>query len=160
MDTAPGRTIPEAREALDWAIAQAPDVVVIDLGENDLRAGRAPATIRSLVGQALDRFATTRCLVWVDSVDRPSPLLPTWSTLAARFNRDLNELATARSNTHIAAWSDHAREQPGWFGTDQLHHTEAGQAAYAAFVAHEVDRFCGGPVTTTPAPSGAPIRAR
>ena len=151
FDTANGRTIPQASSSIDWVITEGSKAVVVDLGENELGTGASQAHLRRQARTVLDRLATVPCLVWVDIADGATPFYrPDWRTQAESFNAWIQTEVDRRANAHAAGWSDWSRPHGSWFLPDGLHLTNGGQRAYAAFVAAEVERFCGGPATTTP----------
>ena len=85
-----------------------------------------------------------RCVVWVT----PTALAPSYydhkgpGTLQARaaaFKASLAKRLPKHPNQHLADFSELQLQHPEWLDADHLHHTEAGHAAYAGFVADAVD---------------------
>jgi hypothetical protein len=145
FDTENGRTIPQASASIDRAVGQRPGVVVVDLGENELGTGQSQERLRSLARSTLDRLAGVPCVVWVDIREQATPFYRwDWQAQAESFNTWIPGEAAGRANTHVAGWADWARSHRDWFLEDSLHLNAVGRAAYAAFVAAEVDRSCGG----------------
>jgi hypothetical protein len=158
FDTAPGRQLTSAGDALDWAVAQTPDVALVDMGENDI-IDSSPAVVQRRVRGVLDRLSEVGCVLWVDMVDERAGA-PAWRPLAQQFNTGLRTAASARANTHVAAWSDAVRGHGDWLLEDDLHLSDLGVTMYSAFVAAAVDRFCGGPTASVPITSEVLPRPR
>jgi hypothetical protein len=158
FDTENGRTIPQASSSIDWAVGEAPGVVVVDLGENELGTGQSQEQLRQGARATLDRLAGIPCVVWVDIRDRATSFYRAdWQIQAESFNAWLPAEAAGRANTHVAGWADWARLHQDWFLGDSLHLNPVGRTAYADFVAAEVDRLCGGPVASAPNPVGPTV---
>lgn len=158
FDTENGRTIPQASSSIDWAVGEAPGVVVVDLGENELGTGQSQEQLRRGARATLDRLAGVPCVVWVDIRDRATPFYRAdWQAQAESFNAWLPAEAAGRANTHVAGWAEWARPHQDWFLGDSLHLNDVGRGAYADFVAAEVDRYCGGPEASTPTTDAPPV---
>lgn len=159
FDTEDGRTITQASDSIDWAVAEGVGVVVVALAENELGLGLSQGALRSRVRATLSRLASIPCVVWIDVAEDANAMYRSdWRSEAQAFNDWLPSEAARHGNAHVAGWADWSRSHDGWFLPDRLHLRRAGRAAYAAFVATEVDRSCGGGAATTPGgamPDGA-----
>jgi hypothetical protein len=99
-----------------------PDVAVVAIGTNDWTGGwdERDADAVDDVLRTLDGVA---CAVWV---------LP-----AARFadiGGHIAEAAAAHPRVHVARWDEASTGHADWYQPDGIHHTAAGNLAYAAFI--------------------------
>lgn len=132
-----GVDIPQGRPALRQFASDGQDVVVVALGLMDVTRGATPAQQRWRVRAALNDLRTVRCVIWVDLRLYSALHGPTWPAEAAAFNRILAEEAP-----HVARWSAYSHAHRSWFRADGFHPNRVGQAAYARFLAGQVDRYC------------------
>ena len=118
-----GRDVGWAVELVE-ARPSVPAVVVVELGTNpDADADPFVAEVAELVEALRDRGATT--IAWVTPVHRDD-----------RYDEKvavLEEAAEAGSLV-VADWRALVRENPDWFIPDNLHYTDEGYAALAAFL--------------------------
>jgi lysophospholipase L1-like esterase len=109
-----------------------PDAWVFALGTNDLTAYDA-AGFAELIDTMLGMTRDGVPVIWVDTY-RPKTLAQT-----KMFNQVLRERAARRPNTTVASWFDVASADPKeLISKDQVHPTDAGQAAFAGVVGEAV----------------------
>lgn len=115
----------------------APDVVVVALGTNDMHDGAVPvATAVGNIEAYLDEAGAV-CSVVVTIVDEPSWGLDVTAPL---FNAALVGLAESRPGVLVADWAAVVDGHPEFLGSDGVHHTVEGQAAYRALIVDAADR--------------------
>lgn len=131
-----GVTIAQGRPALRGFAADGQDVVVVALGIMDVAQWATPTQLRARVRGALADLEPVRCVIWVDL--RPTSTLHTdWPARTGTFNDIIAEEAP-----YVARWSRYSHGHPDWFRPDGFHPNLRGQAAYARFLAGQVDRHC------------------
>jgi lysophospholipase L1-like esterase len=109
-----------------------PDAWVFALGTNDLTAYDA-AGFGELIDTMLGMTRDGVPVIWVDTY-RPKTLAQT-----KMFNEVLRKRAARRPNTTVASWFDVASADPKeLISKDQVHPTDAGQAAFAGVVGKAV----------------------
>jgi lysophospholipase L1-like esterase len=125
------------------AIASGPDVVVVEYGLNDALDGWDRTDLPGLEA-ILALLDTAPCVVWVT----PSALSPSYfdhlgpglmQTRARGMRNSLLRRLPQHPNQRLADWSATQLLHPEWFLPDHLHHSPAGHAAYAQFVAESID---------------------
>jgi lysophospholipase L1-like esterase len=123
-----------------------PSVLVIELGINSARESWDSSDLPHLEA-VLAAAKATPCVIWVT----PTALEPSYydhlgqGTLASRitaFQASLDKRLPKYPNIHRADFGAIEQQHPEWFVNDRLHLTAAGQAAYAAYVADQVDASC------------------
>jgi hypothetical protein len=125
----------------------APDAVVVSSGNMNAIGGWT-GDDAAQVGKVLDwSWPEGRCTVWVlpASVRHPGVGDDKESFTdvdTAAVVAGIRALAPARG-ARIADWDSYAADNPEWYAEDGVHHTEAGKAAYAAFVVDRTRRHCG-----------------
>ncbi|MDY7100355.1 MAG: SGNH/GDSL hydrolase family protein [Actinomycetota bacterium] len=123
---------------------EAPDVLVVELGTNDLTF---PAGYEPLVAEVMDHSAAA-CIVWVstqgDWVGRSERLV--------ELNEALRRQAAGRPWVAIADWEPVIGERPSLHAADGLHLTPRGYRRFADLIADTVDDHC--------AADGEPLRLR
>ena len=118
--------------ALKYAQTQ-PDVVIINLGTNDVGARRDPSDVIRELGAMAAEFGPTTCVVLV--------------TLTTHVpSDDFEQRATAvnrwiRSQQHVADWDSAlaATDPPAELTTDTVHPTVEGQSVMAQLLQQQVD---------------------
>lgn len=123
------------------AVADKPDVLVVELGINSAREVWNSDDLPSLEGILADTNSID-CVVWVT----PTALSPSYydnlgeGTLKERiaaFQASLKKRLAANPNVRLADFG--AVEKASWYQDDHLHLNPTGQKAYAAFVLAAVD---------------------
>lgn len=123
-----------------------PAVVVIELGINSAREEWNSTDLVALENVLAD-LRTVPCVVWVT----PTALAGSYydhlgnGTLQARiaqFQASLKKRLPKNPNVHLADFGAIEVQHPEWFHADGLHLDDAGQAAYAAYLADQVATVC------------------
>lgn len=123
-----------------------PAVLVLELGINSARESWDSSDLPHLEA-VLAAVKATPCVIWVT----PTALTPSYydhlgqGTLASRiamFQASLAKRLPKYPNIHRADFGALEAAHPEWFVTDRLHLTPEGQAAYAAYVAEQIDTHC------------------
>jgi len=137
----------EGRDRLVKPVVETdPSVVVVELGINSAREVWNSADLVALE-RVLADLRTVPCVVWVT----PTALDVSYydhlgeGTLKARialFQASLKKRLPKNPNVHLADFGAVEAEHPEWYHADGLHLSEAGRAAYAAYVADQVAAAC------------------
>lgn len=123
-----------------------PSVVVVELGINSAREEWNSADLIDLENVLADLKAVP-CVVWVT----PTAVEGSYfdhlgtGTLKARialFQASLKKRLPKNPNVHLADFGAVEAEHPEWFQADGLHLNDAGQAAYAAYLADQIATAC------------------
>lgn len=113
--------------------ASPPDVIVMALGTNDLYYKLPADTSQANVRSYLDRWPLA-CPVLVGvKPSAPRGIEP------SAWNAWLAAEAAARGGVYVD-WAGISAGHGGWFTSDLLHHTTAGQAAYRAAILNGVNQ--------------------
>jgi lysophospholipase L1-like esterase len=127
-----GISIEEQLPAIEAAIARSPNVLVIQLGGNDM--GHWGPSIVAEVNQILDDAADLDCVRWVN-LGGAIPNL-------AEMNNLLADQAASRDNFAVIDWAQAAADHPEWLELDGVHPSDPdGEVGFAALVAESV-RAC------------------
>lgn len=133
-----GVDILQARPALQ-EMAESRRVVVVAVGTMDVAYGVAERQLRGRVRTVFADLRAVPCVLWVDlRYGSTAPGLN--DRRVSMFNRLLRDIAD-QFGRHVAAWSTFSDGRP-WFLPDGIHPWGRGQAAYARFLAGQVDRYC------------------
>ena len=123
------------------------DVVVLDLGYND---SSDPTVFRERIDGAMAALAGVKHVIWLNQHEfRPD---------RAGMNAELFAAASRYANLEVVDWNAEVVAHPEHVYGDAIHLTPAGQAAMAALVRQDFDRFVtsltptttAAPTTTTP----------
>jgi lysophospholipase L1-like esterase len=120
------------RETITLAVATAPDVLVIELGTNDVPVFEP--TFLDEIDDVLDETDDLPCVLWVNV------FVPNFESNAATVNEHLEEAADDHDNLQIVDWFTLANDDPSLMSPDGLHPNEDGQAALALAVAASAER--------------------
>lgn len=131
---------------IGWAaerLGEHPDaaVVAVASGTNNVPGGWSDEDARQL-DAALAQLAARRCAVWVLPAEvRHPPGAP--SVIDPEASDVVGELrdALVGAGVHVAEWDQLAVEHADWH-TDGVHHTTAGQQAYAEFIGEAIVGAC------------------
>lgn len=118
--------------ALEYAQTQ-PDVVIVNLGTNDVGARRDPSDVISDLGAMASEFDPTSCVVLVTLTTRvPSD---DFEQRAAAVNQWI------RSQQHVADWDSAlaTTDPPTQLTTDTVHPSVEGQSVMAELIQQQVD---------------------
>jgi hypothetical protein len=130
-NSVPGTTV------ADW-FAPLPEVpsdaiVVMALGTNDART-QTMAETRADVDTALASLAHVRCVVWV-TPSQYSAVARGWPYDVRTHDLDEYLRSLTVPNLVLAEWSVAANGHPEYLTGDLVHHTDAGNQAYAQILA-------------------------
>lgn len=154
-----GKTVADRAPKLDEMLASKPDVVVIELGTNDVgqasrevtRARQDEALERVLANAraALDRAAAVPCVVWVTPSAHVNVAevavggAEMHNRLAAKYTAAIDAEAQQRHpNVVVADWSAWSAGHPEWFEADGIHSNtiQAGQRGMADLITQSVQQ--------------------
>lgn len=124
----PGVTMGGAAQNIQTAVAAEPDVLVIELGTNDALQ-RIDYVVPART--TLDMAADVPCVIWVQTaVD---------NEVGDALRIYLEEQARLRPNLRLVPWDELAANRPEWYVSDGIHHTAAGQEAFAEAIGEAVE---------------------
>lgn len=106
------------------------DVLVVSSGVNSL----LNANVTSELTTTLDASAGAACVVWPTVSERIYDSAQ-WATAARAFNARLRADAATRPWIRVADWAPVVTANTSYTGSDGLHHTAAGNAAFADLLA-------------------------
>ena len=129
----PGITIAQATHLVEEAAASRPDVLVIELGTNDGVLSTEELSLTASLA-VLDTATSVPCVVWVAPAER--------NDITRRLVAHLDQQARERPNLRILRW-DEAAAHPEWFAEDGVHHTDAGQVAFADAISEGIEDCLG-----------------
>lgn len=141
IDLADGRS-----QLVEPVAGTTPSVIVLELGINSARESWDSSDLPHLEA-VLAAVKATPCVIWVT----PTALTPSYydhlgqGTLASRiaqFQASLAKRLPKYPNIHRADFGALELQHPEWFVADRLHLTPEGQAAYASYVADQIDTTC------------------
>ncbi|HEY8524360.1 MAG TPA: GDSL-type esterase/lipase family protein [Acidimicrobiales bacterium] len=119
--------------------------VLILLGTNDVSTdspAEVEADARAAIDAASDAGAARVVMATVNTTGRPPDQGPEWTDRARAFN-DWLRRADADPQRYprlaVVDWDARSRDRPEWLAFDGIHHSPAGQEAYAA-MAHAAAR--------------------
>lgn len=126
--------------------AAAPDAIVVASGTNNVEGGWTAADRLELKAALGWAWPEGRCVVWilpatVRHYGPPGAKVSVVDAGAVTFVTGLRD-ALAPRPVRVADWGSLAAAHPEWYRADGVHHTPAGQAAYADFVAGAAVEHC------------------
>jgi acyl-CoA thioesterase-1 len=117
---------------IDWALADKPDLVIVELGANDALRGIDPAAVRANLDAIIARIKTAGAQVLLAGMRAP----PNWGEEYQReFDRVYPELARAHGVALYSFFLDGVAMDPGLNQPDGLHPNEDGVAIIADRIA-------------------------
>lgn len=131
-----GVTISQGRPTLRRFASEGEETVVVALGIMDVAQYATATQLRARVRGALVDLRTVDCVIWVD-LRLLSTIHDDWPARVRVFN-DIIEAEAP----HVAHWSWFSHGHRNWFRADGFHPNRLGQAAYARFLAGQVNRRC------------------
>jgi acyl-CoA thioesterase-1 len=127
---------------LDWALAEKPDVVILELGANDALRGIDPATVRANLEAMISRIQASGAKLLLTGMVAPS----NWGEDYRReFDRIYPELAQAHGVALYPFLLDGVAMDARFNQPDGLHPNERGVAVLVDHIAPLVARLIGGP---------------
>ena len=127
---------------LDWALADKPDVVILELGANDALRGIDPATVRANLEAMISRIQASGAKLLLTGMLAP----PNWGEDYRRdFDRIYPELAQAHGVALYPFLLDGVAMDARLNQPDGLHPNERGVAVLVDHIAPLVARLIGGP---------------
>jgi acyl-CoA thioesterase-1 len=137
-----GDTTADGRTRLDWALADKPDVVILELGANDALRGIDPSTVRANLEAMITRMQASGAKLLLTGMQAPS----NWGEDYRReFDRIYPELAQAHGVALYPFLLDGVAMDAGLNQPDGLHPNERGVAVLVDHIAPLVARLIGGP---------------
>lgn len=125
---------------LDWALADKPDLVILELGANDALRGIDPATVRDNLDKMIAKIQATGAKLLLAGMQAP----PNWGKeYQQKFDRIYPELAQAHDVTLYPFFLDGVAMKAELNQPDGLHPNERGVAAVVDQIAPYVARFFG-----------------
>lgn len=127
---------------LDWALADKPDIVVLELGANDALRGIDPKIVRANLDAMIKKIEASGAKLLLIGMRAP----PNWGTDYQRdFDRVYPELARTHGVTLYPFFLEGVAMDPKLNQPDGLHPNEKGVAALVERIAPYVARLIGGP---------------
>ncbi len=137
-----GDTTAAGLARLDWALADKPDVVILELGANDALRGIDPATVRANLEKMINRIQANGAKLLLTGMQAP----PNWGEDYRRdFNRIYPELAQAHGVALYPFLLDGVAMDARLNQPDGLHPNERGVAVLVDHIAPLIARLIGGP---------------
>jgi acyl-CoA thioesterase-1 len=137
-----GDTTAGGRARLDWALADKPDVVILELGANDALRGIDPSTVRANLEAMISRIQASGAKLLLTGMLAPS----NWGEDYRRdFDRIYPELAQAHGVALYPFLLDGVAMDARLNQPDGLHPNERGVAVLVDHIAPLVARLIGGP---------------
>ena len=126
---------------LDWALADKPDIVILELGANDALRGIEPANVRANLDAMIGKIQASGAKVLLMGMRAP----PNWGEeYQNEFERIYPELAHAHGVTLYPFFLEGVAMDPKLNQPDGLHPNEKGIAALVDRIAPIVARLIGG----------------
>lgn len=127
---------------LDWALADKPDIVILELGANDALRGIDPKIVRANLDAMIGKIEASGAKLLLMGMRAP----PNWGEDYQRdFDRLYPELAHAHRVTLYPFFLEGVAMDPKLNQPDGLHPNEKGVAALVERIAPYVARLIGGP---------------
>jgi lysophospholipase L1-like esterase len=128
----PGIRLGPQRAEITRAVAEQPDVLVIELGTNDVPVFE-PAFLDE-IDDVLEETEDLPCVLWVNV------FVSKFATNAERVNDHLEDAADDHDNLQIVDWFTLANDDRSLLSPDGLHPNEQGQGVLALAVAASAER--------------------
>lgn len=126
---------------LDWALADKPDLVILELGANDALRGIDPGTVRANLDKMIAKVQASGAKLLLAGMRAP----PNWGEeYQDKFDRIYPELARARDVPLYPFFLDGVAMNPELNQPDGLHPNEHGVAIVIDRIAPVVEQLIGG----------------
>jgi acyl-CoA thioesterase-1 len=136
-----GDTTTDGLARLDWALADKPDIVILELGANDALRGIEPSVVRANLDAMIGKIQASGAKLLLMGMRAP----PNWGADYQRdFDRLYPELAKAHAVTLYPFFLEGVAMDPKLNQPDGLHPNERGVAALVERIAPVVARLIGG----------------
>jgi acyl-CoA thioesterase I len=136
-----GDTTTDGLARLDWALAEKPDLVILELGANDTLRGIEPGIVRANLDAMITKIQASGAKLLLMGMRAPS----NWGKDYQReFDRVYPELAQAHGVTLYPFFLEGVAMDPKLNQPDGLHPNERGVAALVERIAPYVARLIGG----------------
>jgi acyl-CoA thioesterase I len=136
-----GDTTTDGLARLDWALAEKPDIVILELGANDALRGIDPKIVRANLDAMIAKIAASGAKLLLIGMRAP----PNWGADYERdFDRVYPELAQAHRVTLYPFFLEGVAMDPKLNQPDGLHPNAKGVAALVERIAPYVARLIGG----------------
>ncbi len=126
---------------LDWALADKPDIVILELGANDALRGIDPKIVRANLDAMIGKIQASGARLLLMGMRAPANL---GAEYQHQFERIYPELARARGVTLYPFFLEGVAMDPKLNQPDGLHPNERGVAALVERIAPIVARLIGG----------------
>jgi acyl-CoA thioesterase-1 len=136
-----GDTTADGLARLEWALAEKPDVVILELGANDALRGLDPATVRANLDKMIGKAQASGAKVLLAGMLAPSNF---GEEYRQAFNRIYPELAEAHGAALYPFILDGVALDRQLNQPDGLHPNERGVAIIVEHIAPYVARLIGG----------------
>jgi acyl-CoA thioesterase I len=135
-----GDTTTDGLARLDWALADKPDVVILELGANDALRGIEPSIVRANLEAMIVKIQASGAKLLLTGMQAP----PNWGEDYRReFERIYPELASAHGVTLYPFFLEGVAMDPKLNQPDGLHPNEAGVSVLVDRIAPYVARLIG-----------------
>ncbi len=136
-----GDTTTDGLARLDWALADKPDIVILELGANDALRGIEPKVVRANLDAMIGKIQKSGAKLLLTGMRAPS----NWGKdYQEAFERIYPELARAHGVTLYPFFLEGVAMDPKLNQPDGLHPNEKGVAALVDRIAPYVARLIGG----------------
>jgi acyl-CoA thioesterase-1 len=137
-----GDTTAAGLARLDWALADKPDLVILELGANDALRGIDPDTVRGNLDAMIGRIKASGAKLLLAGMQAP----PNWGdAYKKRFDALYPELAKAHGVALYPFFLDGVAMEPALNQPDGIHPNARGVAALVDRIAPHVAKLLGGP---------------
>ena len=137
-----GDTTAGGLKRLDWALAEKPDLVILELGANDALRGIDPDSVRANLDAMIGKIKASGAKLLLAGMLAP----PNWGeAYKKRFDALYPELAKAHGVALYPFFLDGVAMQPALNQPDGLHPNARGVAALVDRIAPHVAKLLGGP---------------
>jgi acyl-CoA thioesterase-1 len=137
-----GDTTAGGLKRLDWALAEKPDLVILELGANDALRGIDPDTVRANLDAMIGKIMASGAKLLLAGMLAP----PNWGdAYKKRFDALYPALAKAHGVALYPFFLDGVAMQPALNQPDGLHPNARGVAALVERIAPHVAKLLGGP---------------
>ena len=136
-----GDTTADGLARLDWALAEKPDIVILELGANDALRGLDTAAVRANLDKMIGKIQASGAKVLLAGMLAPANFGEEYQQA---FNRIYPELAEAHGVPLVPFVLDGVALDPKLNQPDGLHPNERGVAIIVEHIAPYVARLMGG----------------